>query len=206
MSTPDLSGRVALVTGASRGIGAAAALVLARAGAHIVAVARTVGGLEALDDEIKAVGGSATLVPVSVTDYEGVDRLGAALHERFGKLDVLVGNAGILGPLSPLGHVDPKQMGQCHRRQCHGELAADPLDGPASAPLRCGAGDLHDLRRREQYPRLLGTLFGVEGRARRAGPHLCRRDADHPDPRQSPQSRCNAHQDARAGHAGRGSA
>jgi NAD(P)-dependent dehydrogenase (short-subunit alcohol dehydrogenase family) len=103
-----LAHRIALVTGASRGIGHATALALARAGAHVVALARTVGGLEELDDAIKAVGGSATLVPLDLKDYAGIDRLGVALHERFGRLDVLVGNAGILGPLSPLGHVEAK--------------------------------------------------------------------------------------------------
>jgi NAD(P)-dependent dehydrogenase (short-subunit alcohol dehydrogenase family) len=100
-----LAGRTALVTGASRGIGHATALALSKAGAHVVAVARTVGGLEELDDAIKGAGGSATLVPLDLKDYPGIDRLGPALHERFGKLDVLVANAGILGPLSPLGHV-----------------------------------------------------------------------------------------------------
>jgi NAD(P)-dependent dehydrogenase (short-subunit alcohol dehydrogenase family) len=102
------AGTRALVTGASRGIGHATALALAKAGAHIVAVARTVGGLEELDDAIKALGGSATLVPLDLKDYAGIDRLGAALRERFGRLDVLVGNAGMLGPLSPLGHVEVK--------------------------------------------------------------------------------------------------
>lgn len=104
---PPLADRVALVTGASRGIGYASALALAKAGAHVVAVARTVGGLEELDDAIRAVGGSATLVPLDLKDYPGIDRLGTALGERFGRLDALVGNAGILGPLSPLGHVEP---------------------------------------------------------------------------------------------------
>lgn len=98
---------IALVTGASRGIGAATALSLAAAGAHIVALARTVGGLEELDDKIRDIGGSATLVPLDLKDFEGIDRLGAALHERYRRLDILIGNAGILGPLSPLGHVDP---------------------------------------------------------------------------------------------------
>ena len=102
-----LAGRLALVTGASRGLGAAAALAFAREGAHCVLVARTVGGLEALDDRIKAEGGAATLVPLDVTDGPGIDRLGAALYERFGRLDVLLGNAGILGVLSPIGHIDP---------------------------------------------------------------------------------------------------
>jgi NAD(P)-dependent dehydrogenase (short-subunit alcohol dehydrogenase family) len=103
---PPLAGRIALVTGASRGIGFATALALAKAGAHIVAVARTVGGLEELDDAIKAAGGSATLVPLDLKDHAGIDRLGLALQQRFGRLDVLVGNAAMLGPLSPLGHVE----------------------------------------------------------------------------------------------------
>lgn len=107
MSTP-LAGRIALVTGASRGIGAATALALAGAGAHIVAVARTSGGLEELDDAIRAIGGSATLVPLDLKDYEGIDRLGGVLHERYGRLDVLVGNAGVLGVTGPLAHVEPK--------------------------------------------------------------------------------------------------
>jgi NAD(P)-dependent dehydrogenase (short-subunit alcohol dehydrogenase family) len=108
MTTDILKGRVAVVTGASRGIGHATALALARAGAHVIAVARTVGGLEELDDAIKATGGSATLVPFDLKDFPAIDRLGAAIHERWGKLDILVANAGMLGPLSPLGHVEPK--------------------------------------------------------------------------------------------------
>src|SRR5215475_3856161 len=106
--SPPLAGRIALVTGASRGIGYATALALAKAGAHVVAVARTVGGLEELDDAIRAAGSSATLVPLDLKDYEGIDRLALALHQRYRRLDVLVGNAGILGPLSPLDHVEPK--------------------------------------------------------------------------------------------------
>jgi NAD(P)-dependent dehydrogenase (short-subunit alcohol dehydrogenase family) len=106
--TAPLTGRIALVTGASRGIGYAAALALARAGAHVVAVARTVGGLEELDDAIRADGGTATLVPLDLKDHDGILRLSGALNERYQKLDILVGNAGILGPLSPLGHVEPK--------------------------------------------------------------------------------------------------
>jgi NAD(P)-dependent dehydrogenase (short-subunit alcohol dehydrogenase family) len=105
---PPLAGRIALVTGASRGIGFATARALAKAGAHIVAVARTVGGLEELDDAVKKVGSSATLVPLDLKDYEGIDRLGLALRQRFGRLDALVGNAAILGTLSPLGHVEAK--------------------------------------------------------------------------------------------------
>src|ERR1043166_6886591 len=133
MSKP-LADRIALVTGASRGIGAATALKLSEAGAHVVAVARTVGGLEELDDQIRAAGGSATLVPGDLKDFAAIDRLAGArsgsygaarvrgdlkdfaaidrlagaLAERYGRLDVLVGNAGLLGPLSPLGHVLPQ--------------------------------------------------------------------------------------------------
>ncbi len=105
---PPLADRIALVTGASRGIGHATALALARAGAHVVAIARTVGGLEELDDAIRAIGGAATLVPLDLRDTPGIARLAAALNERYRRLDVLIGNAGILGPLSPLGHVEPK--------------------------------------------------------------------------------------------------
>lgn len=109
-ASKPFSNRIALVTGASRGIGAALALQLAEAGAHVVAVARTVGGLEELDDRIKEAGGSATLVPVDVTDADGIARLALAINERWGKLDVMVGNAGILGALSPLDHVERKDF------------------------------------------------------------------------------------------------
>ncbi|MEZ5839316.1 MAG: SDR family NAD(P)-dependent oxidoreductase [Hyphomicrobiales bacterium] len=109
MSDKPLEGRIALVTGASRGIGYHAALALAAAGAHVIAVARTQGGLEELDDEIQAAGGGgATLVPLDLMDFEGIDRLGAAIYERWGKLDALLGNAGALGQLAPIGHIDLK--------------------------------------------------------------------------------------------------
>ena len=108
MTESTLDSRVAVVTGASRGIGRAAALGLAKAGAHVIAVARTQGALEELDDEIGSLGGSATLVPLDLTDGPGVDRLGAAIYERWGKLDVLLGNAGLLGVITPMAHLDPK--------------------------------------------------------------------------------------------------
>ncbi len=104
----DLTGRIALVTGASRGIGYFAAKHLAAAGAHVIAVARSVGGLEELDDEIKAAGGQATLVPLDITDMPALDRLGGAINDRWGKLDILVANAAILGVISPIGHVEAK--------------------------------------------------------------------------------------------------
>ncbi len=103
-----LKGRIALVTGASRGIGYHLAKQLGEAGAHVIAVARTVGGLEELDDEIKAAGGEATLVPLDLTDMAGIDRLGGAIHERWGKLDILFANAAVLGTISPVGHVEAK--------------------------------------------------------------------------------------------------
>ncbi|TBW39802.1 SDR family NAD(P)-dependent oxidoreductase [Siculibacillus lacustris] len=108
MTDKPLSDRIVVVTGASRGIGYTLARAIAAAGAHVVAVARTVGGLEELDDEIRAAGGVATLVPLDLTDGPGVDRLGGVLYERFGRVDGLIGNAGILGPTSPLGHIAPK--------------------------------------------------------------------------------------------------
>ena len=106
--TGRLQGRIAVVTGASRGIGYQTAKAYAAEGAHVIAVARTVGALEELDDEIKAGGGSATLVPFDLKDSAAIDRLGAAIYERWGKLDVLLANAGILGQSSPLGHIPPK--------------------------------------------------------------------------------------------------
>jgi NAD(P)-dependent dehydrogenase (short-subunit alcohol dehydrogenase family) len=104
----DLTGRIALVTGASRGIGRASAIALAQAGAHVILVARTVGGLEETDDEIQKLGGSATLVPLNLRDFDAIDRLGASIYERWGKLDAFLGNAGVLGQLTPLAHLDPK--------------------------------------------------------------------------------------------------
>ncbi len=107
MSKP-LKGRVTLVTGASRGIGYAAAEALADAGSDIIALARTQGGLEALDDAVKAKGQSCTLVPMDLNQTDGIDRLGAIIHERWGKLDGLLANAGMLGEITPVPHLDPK--------------------------------------------------------------------------------------------------
>ncbi|MGA7674561.1 MAG: SDR family NAD(P)-dependent oxidoreductase [Rhizomicrobium sp.] len=104
----DSSRRIALVTGASRGIGRAAAKALAASGAHVILVARTVGGLEEVDDEIRKAGGSATLVPLNLKDFDALDRLGASIFERWGKLDAFFANAGVLGALTPLTHLEPK--------------------------------------------------------------------------------------------------
>jgi NAD(P)-dependent dehydrogenase (short-subunit alcohol dehydrogenase family) len=98
----DLTGRIALVTGASRGIGYFTALELARLGAHVIAVARTLGGLEELDDDIKALGGTATLVPLDLSDMKAIDALGGQIHERWGKLDIRV--------ISPISHIKAKEF------------------------------------------------------------------------------------------------
>jgi NAD(P)-dependent dehydrogenase (short-subunit alcohol dehydrogenase family) len=104
----DLDGRIALVTGASRGIGRAAAKALAASGAHVILVARTVGGLEEVDDEIQKAGGHATLVPMDLKNFAGLDQLGALIFERWGRLDAFLGNAGVLGAITPLSHLEPK--------------------------------------------------------------------------------------------------
>lgn len=112
-SSGRLAGRIALITGASRGIGAAVAKRFAAEGAHVILTARTTGGLEEVDDAIRASakqgggGQPATLVPVDLLDYEKIDQLGGAIAQRFGRLDILVGNAGRLGILSPMSHIDP---------------------------------------------------------------------------------------------------
>jgi NAD(P)-dependent dehydrogenase (short-subunit alcohol dehydrogenase family) len=109
----ELSGRVALITGASRGIGAATAIELARLGAHVVLLARTQGGLKEVDDTIRAGGGAATLLPMDLRKPEKLDTLGPTLFDRFGRLDILVHNAGALGKLTPAGHILPKDWDEC---------------------------------------------------------------------------------------------
>jgi NAD(P)-dependent dehydrogenase (short-subunit alcohol dehydrogenase family) len=107
-----LEGKVALVTGASRGLGHATAMHLANEGAHVIALARTKAGLEELDDDIRKNGGNATLVPLDLLDYDAIDRLGAVIFERWRKLDILVGNAGALGKLTPLTHIEPSKFAE----------------------------------------------------------------------------------------------
>jgi NAD(P)-dependent dehydrogenase (short-subunit alcohol dehydrogenase family) len=106
--TKPLTDRIALITGATRGIGRALAVALARAGAHVVATGRTQGALEELDDAVRGAGSTATLVPLEMRDYPGIYRLAEALNERHQRLDILIGNAAIAGQRSPLGHVEPK--------------------------------------------------------------------------------------------------
>lgn len=101
-----LEGRVALVTGASHGIGREIAKRFAAEGAQVVAVGRNVGALEELDDEVREAGGKLTLLPLDLTMFEKIDILGPSLYEKFGKLDIVVGNAALLGELAPVGHID----------------------------------------------------------------------------------------------------
>lgn len=106
--TKKLEGRIALITGATRGIGRAVAQRFAAEGAQTILAARTVGGLEEVDDEIRAAGGlKPLLVPLDLREFDNIDLLGQSLFERYGRLDVLVGNAGLLGTLSPVGHIPP---------------------------------------------------------------------------------------------------
>jgi len=110
MTEQTLAGRVALVTGASRGIGAATATALAAQGAHVVLTARTAGGLEEVEEAIFAAGGSATIAPMDLLETDSIPRLAAAVAERWGKLDLLVLNAAALGTLSAISAFDPKEV------------------------------------------------------------------------------------------------
>lgn len=113
MSATSLAGKVALVTGASRGIGGAVARGLAAAGAQVVMTARTQGALEEQDDAIRAAGGQATLLPLDLRQADSIDPLGPSLYQRFGRLDIFVHCAAVLGKLTPAGHIQPKDLAEC---------------------------------------------------------------------------------------------
>ena len=195
--TLPLASRIALVTGASRGIGYATARALAKAGAHIVAVARTQGGLEELDDEIRKDGGSATLVPLNLTDFDGIARLGAALHERHGKLDILIGNAGVSGASSPLGHIELKLWNNVMAINVTANFQL----------IRC----MEPLLRKSDAGRAVFITSGASNKAPAyVGPYAAskaaldalvrvwaQRDRDDADPDQSVQPRTDPHPDAR---------
>jgi len=152
VTDPGFGGRIALVTGASRGIGRAAAKALAAEGAHVILVARTVGGLEETDDEIRKAGGTATLVPLDLKDFAAIDRLGATIYERWGRLDALLGNAGVLGTLTPLAHLDPKTFTECMdvnvTANCRLIRSFDPLlkQSQAGRALFITSGAAHNFR------------------------------------------------------------
>jgi NAD(P)-dependent dehydrogenase (short-subunit alcohol dehydrogenase family) len=117
---PDLNGKIALITGASRGIGAVVALELAKHSAHIIAIARTTSGLEELDDKIlEATGKNATLLPMDLSKLSEVEKIGPTIAERFGRLDILIANAATLGPMSPVGHIKPKEWDQVMKLNFH---------------------------------------------------------------------------------------
>lgn len=118
----NLSGKIALVTGASRGIGAAVAKAYARAGAHVILLARTQGALEEVDDAIRAEGGSATIFPFDLSKLRDINKIGITIAERFGALDILVCNAGMLGTLGPLAHANPKEWDQVFEINVHANM------------------------------------------------------------------------------------
>ena len=192
--------RIALVTGASRGIGRAAALALAKSGAHVVALARTQGGLEELDDEIRALRPeepeATTLVPMDLRDFAAIDRLGEALNRRWGRLDAFVGNAGVLGLLTPLHQLDPKTWDDVMAVNVTANWRLIRSLDPLLRLLRRGPRRVHHLRRGEPggSARLLGPLRDLEGGARRPRPNLRRRDPQHLEhPRHADQSGAAAH-------------
>jgi NAD(P)-dependent dehydrogenase (short-subunit alcohol dehydrogenase family) len=147
-----LAGKIALITGASRGIGAAVAERFAREGAHLVLAARTVGGLEEVDDKVRAAGGSATLVPVDLRDFVKIDELAARVLDRWGRLDILVGNAAEFGTFSPLGHIDPATWTEVVDLNLTANWrlirAMDPLlrAAPAGRAIFVTAGVAHGIR------------------------------------------------------------
>ena len=209
-SNHDGPPRIALVTGASRGIGRAAALALAKSGAHVVALARTQGGLEELDDEIRALRPeepeATTLVPMDLRDFAAIDRLGEALNRRWGRLDALVGNAGVLGLLTPLHQLDPKTWDDVMAVNVTANWRLIRSLDPLLRLLRRGTRRVHHLGRSEPSgsARLLGPVRDFEGGARRPRPHLCRRDRQHVEhPRHADQSGTAANADARDRHARR---
>ena len=146
--TKPLSNRVAVVTGASRGIGRAAALALAEAGAHVIALARTEGGAGGARRRDPRRAARRRSCRIDLKDIDAIDRLGAAIHERWGKLDILLGNAGHARRALADRPYRPAGLGRGDGRQRHRQLAPDPLAGPAAARLRCRPRDLRDLRRR----------------------------------------------------------
>ena len=203
--THRLDGRVALVTGASRGIGRAVALRLAAEGAHIIAVARTVGGLEELDDEIKTHGGSTTLVPLDLKDFAGIDRLGEPILERWGKLDMLFGNAGMLGALTPLVNLKPHTFEDVMAVNVTANYRLIRSLEPLLRAVRPAAGSVRHVGGGAQGARLLGRLCRVEGGGRNAGAHLGGGNGHHAGAGQPAQSGAHRHPHAPAGNAGRGS-
>ena len=152
-----LADRIALVTGASRGIGYATALALAKAGAHVVAVARTVGGLEELDDAIKAAGGTATLVPLDLKDYDGIDRLGARAARALRPARRAGRQCRHPRTAVPARPCRAEGLGRGDGGQRHRQLAAHPRHGPAAEVLRRRARRVRLLGRRRAWRAPIGA-------------------------------------------------
>lgn len=135
--TALLAEKIALVTGASRGIGAATAIALAKQGAHVILSARTIGGLERTHDIIVEAGGKATIMPLDLKNGEEIDKVGPTIHQRFGHLDILVGNAGVLGGLRPITHYNPKTWEETFKVNLHANFrlirTLDPMLRQSSA-------------------------------------------------------------------------
>jgi NAD(P)-dependent dehydrogenase (short-subunit alcohol dehydrogenase family) len=202
VATP-LAGKVALVTGASRGIGAATAKALAAAGAHVVLVARTAAELESVEDDIFQAGGNATIAPVDLAEPDGVARLASAISERWVALDILVINAAVLPALTPVWQIEPRDFSRAITLNV---LATHSLI-TAFHPLLKGSQDARVIGLTSSVgaaPRLLGGLWRHQGRVRQPACQLCpgsRRDFGHS--RGHRRSRRHPHQDARQGLSGR---
>ena len=199
-----LAGQVALVTGASRGIGAAVAVELARRGAHVVITARTQGGLEETDDAIRALGGSATLLPLDLKTGKELDQIGPSLVERFGRLDILVHNAGALGALTPVAHIQPRDWDDVVGVNLSAAWRLIRTCGPVLLAAAAGRAVFVTTGRVPRAARLLGGVRGDEGRDGASGADLGGRDGEHEPARQPvrPGHRRDPH--AGQGHAGRG--
>ena len=197
-----LSGRVALVTGASRGLGAAVAVELARLGAHVVLTARTQGGLEDTDDAIRAIGGTATLLPLDLREPDRLEAIGPSIFTRFGRLDILVHAAAALGKLTPVGHATADDRTEV--------LAVNTI-----APWRLIQGCDAILRRSDMGRAVFVTdtrateplaYWGPYGASKSAAHHLVhlgRRDRGDTAARQSVRPRPDAHAAARHRLSGR---
>jgi NAD(P)-dependent dehydrogenase (short-subunit alcohol dehydrogenase family) len=164
----ELQGRVALVTGASRGIGAAVAVELAKLGAHVVLLARTQGGLEATDDAVRAVGGTATLLPIDLCAGDKLDMLGPSLHERFRRLDILVSNAAVMGRVTPAPHIDMRDWATAMATNAEAALRLIRSCGP----LLLAAPEGRALFVTSGIVRRPTAYFGIYGATKAAQHHL----------------------------------
>ena len=201
-----LAGRLALVTGATRGIGRAVACAFAREGAHLILVGRTSGALEEVDDEIQALGGTATLLTLNLKHQDKIDALGPTIYQRWEKLDILVGNAGILGPLSPLGHVTADAWDDVMAINLTANWRLIRTLDPLLRRSDAGRAIFVSSGAAVEPARLLGPLRRLQGRARGAGRHLRARGGEHAGARQPGQPRPDPHGHARQGLSRRGPA